>query len=102
LPFGGIRVAGKIMPVDQDPPLGRGEKRGKHPLGGRFSGAVRSEKSKNLAPLDGEVDVVHRQEFVIIFGQVFYFNGVVHNLFSFSAITQALKLLVSIRTRALG
>ena len=45
------------MPVDQDPPLGRGEKCGQHPSGSSFSRAVGSEESENLALFDGEVDV---------------------------------------------
>jgi hypothetical protein len=30
-----------------------------------------------------EVDVVNRQKFVVVFGQVFYFDGMRHDSFSF-------------------
>src|SRR5580765_3020969 len=75
-PATGLQVA-RIHWTPEQPgsALGGGEKAGEHLHGGRLAGAIRAEETEDLAALDGEADVVHRDEGAKALGERLRLDG---------------------------
>src|SRR5579859_2136498 len=72
--FGGHRFALYVVTAHRDFAGGGRDESGDHAHGGRLPGAVGAEKSKYLARLHGEGQVVHGELVAIAFGEIFYRN----------------------------
>ena len=73
-PLGFVRLLIDVVPVDAHAP-GRGRKAaGDDVHRCRFARAVGAQETVNMAVLDRERNIVHRQEAAVVFGQVLYFD----------------------------
>ena len=72
------RIAAKVEAADADDAVGRRMNAGQRAQRGGLAGAVRTDQSENLAAFDGEGEILHRDEGVVIFREAGDLDAVVH------------------------
>ena len=63
-------LTGQQLSVDPDFTRSRKQESGEHSDGGRFSGTIRSQKPKELACLNFQVQILDRQKMIVFFCQM--------------------------------
>ena len=78
MPFGVDGIVAKVESADADDAVGRRMDAGQRAQRGRLARAVRTDQPEDLAALDGEGEVLHRDKGVVVLREAGDFDAVVH------------------------